>query len=1000
MHILSVTLRNYRLHRELNLDFDSGRTLIGGPNESGKSTLIEAIHRALFLNAKGNTAHHRAMISSSNPGNPEVELCFHAGGITYTLRKRFGTNGTVSLSPSNAEALAGPAAEAELAKILAAQEDLNAASQWGHLWVWQGKAGEDPSGHATERQGELIQRLQQMGGDTPLQSGLDTSLADHFKAAVGEIFTLAGHPKAGSSLAQTETALSVANEELNQARAHVEKLETWAAEFESTSRSLLETEAIQATLSKQQEEIESKALLLAGLRQQETEYSHGAKETAARHKAMENANKQILLVRKDIELLVDALKPKEETIALLETALAQAKQNASIAEQAHNEASMSVGAARMRLELSQAFASLFASTELHAKLTQKSDKISSLRRGIGELEEQLAKLPKVEKDILRKVQDLDAKYSKATAALKAMATGLEVIASDQAVRAGGNEIAPGLKQILTEDTEICIGSSIRIQIQPGGGTSLADARLAESEAQTKLRKTLDALGIKSVPEAVEANGARADIAARIKAGHAELKGMGEESFAAEYQKALNELSAAKANVERISPMASEVNAPADLAAAEALAREFKRKLTELESGEASTKARREAAIKAQQAADESLQIKRTETTEQRSQLTGLKANHDLLCKNHGEDDARTRALIDAQTSKIAAETRLKLTLDAIAAMEPELLEGDRERIKRAIQQKVDELTDIRTRKAVARESLRSDGSQDPRAALAAAQARAQAAGERQSIEKRRAGALRLLDQLFQEEQRTLADQFAKPLAEKISGYLQCIFGPGAQAQVALDNNAFSGLQISHSGTGAAVFGFEKLSGGAKEQVAAAYRLAMAELLAADFDGCLPIVFDDAFAYSDPERVNKLQRMLDLAASRGLQIIVLTCTPLDYAGLGAKQVILERVRPASSASYLPTDIPAANGSNEESFTITGPDSADVESTILTASFTRIQSDQLLSQLRDLGGKSGNMALRESLGWDEPTYTAVKTSLILAAKLISGRGKGGSVSLPVE
>ena len=69
---------------------------------------------------------------------------------------------------------------------------------------------------------------------------------------------------------------------------------------------------------------------------------------------------------------------------------------------------------------------------------------------------------------------------------------------------------------------------------------------------------------------------------------------------------------------------------------------------------------------------------------------------------------------------------------------------------------------------------------------------------------------------------------------------------------------------------------------------------MAEVLAADHDGCLPVVFDDAFAYSDPERVNQLQRMLDLAATRGLQIIVVTCNPADYAALGACQVIL---RPA-------------------------------------------------------------------------------------------------------
>jgi uncharacterized protein YhaN len=85
--------------------------------------------------------------------------------------------------------------------------------------------------------------------------------------------------------------------------------------------------------------------------------------------------------------------------------------------------------------------------------------------------------------------------------------------------------------------------------------------------------------------------------------------------------------------------------------------------------------------------------------------------------------------------------------------------------------------------------------------------------------------------------------------------------------------------------------FVGLSGGAREQTAAAVRLALAEILAADYDGCLPVVFDDAFAYADPERIESLQRMLDLGAVRGLQVIVLTCTPADYAGFGAREVRL-------------------------------------------------------------------------------------------------------------
>ena len=45
----------------------------------------------------------------------------------------------------------------------------------------------------------------------------------------------------------------------------------------------------------------------------------------------------------------------------------------------------------------------------------------------------------------------------------------------------------------------------------------------------------------------------------------------------------------------------------------------------------------------------------------------------------------------------------------------------------------------------------------------------------------------------------------------------------------------------------------------------------------------------------------------------------------------------------------------------------------------------------------GGSSGNILLRQMLGWDESAYEAVKANLVAAGKVRPGRGKGGSVSL---
>ena len=563
-------------------------------------------------------------------------------------------------------------------------------------------------------------------------------------------------------------------------------------------------------------------------------------------------------------------------------------------------ATLVVRNARLHHELSSASVQRWEKLANHAKLAERDKKVAARRGELAELEAQLAKLPKVDKAKLNRILKLESDRSNAHSALQAMATGLEVVASDQPVSAGGQSIKIGQRQILMEDTELQIGAAIRLRVQPGGGTSLTDARKTEADARQNLQAVLDALGLQSVAVATEVHARRDELGGRIKAAHAELDGLGAENLAEELQVAQNELTAATANVERLAALVNEAETPADIATAKALMKALAAKLGEAEDREAEAKYLRDRSAKALDSADEKLREKRTETEQQRLKLNGLKAQLELLVKTHGDDQARSLALHDIQSDQVATQHRLKITTDAIAALQPELLEGDQTRIARAIKERTGEQGDARTQMAVAKAALSSDGSEDPASELTAAEVRARSAREQWVVVQRRSQAVALLHQLFQEEQRGLAEQFTQPLADKISAYLQCLFGAGVRAQVDREDNEFTGLRLLRPGLANAPFGFDTLSGGAREQTAAAVRLAMAELLAADYDGCLPVVFDDAFAYSDPERVNQLQRMLDLAATRGLQIIVLTCNPTDYAALGAKTVALRSERFISAA----------------------------------------------------------------------------------------------------
>ena len=151
--------------------------------------------------------------------------------------------------------------------------------------------------------------------------------------------------------------------------------------------------------------------------------------------------------------------------------------------------------------------------------------------------------------------------------------------------------------------------------------------------------------------------------------------------------------------------------------------------------------------------------------------------------------------------------------------------------------------------------------------------------------ERDAQAAKLLADLFREKKQAVEDRFIEPLKARVGEYLQRLFGQGAEVAIELSGDTIGSVALVRPGGGGVPFGFGTLSGGTREQVGAALRLALAEILAEDHDGCLPVVFDDAFVNADPERLLSLQRVLDLGAERGLQVIVLTCDPAAYDTLG-------------------------------------------------------------------------------------------------------------------
>jgi DNA repair exonuclease SbcCD ATPase subunit len=899
MKLISATVRNYRIHREVTVTFDPSRTLVGGANETGKSTLIEAIHRGLFLKANVTGEAQKSMVSTIHTGHPEVEIRFVAQGAEYLIKKRFsGANGTTQLTKSGGGTWQGEEAETRLHALLGVPEVSGGRNilervgvQWAHLWVWQGMSGDDPAASAAGQQTELLQQLQQAGGAVAMQSEFDARVAARFVQAKERIYVRSGGSvKKGSDLDRSQTEAELARVEHAAAAERLSRLAQTVREFEEAVATARRASADLEKLTEQRTQAEEKLAQAEELSRTEERQAQEVKDAADKLEALESVEQTILGLRDSVGRLQAALAPKRDKERSLVQALDSSRERAAEAEGRLDEAQASTRVARLRKELAGSWVGWFEKQAREAELRKRLERVQALEAEIAGYQAELSRLAAIDQRAFTDLQHLEGKLAQAQAALNAMAAEIELVAAPNPVRVGSVELSVGKRQRIVEPTEVSIGDTLSLKIYPGGGDSLAKARNEVRDAHARLQRSLDEHGLPSVAAAAEALAKRTEVERKRTAAEAAVSALDADDLADECSEAETDLASAEADVARRMEQLGCSDRPDSLAEAKARLRREDKSLRDSETLEGEMKVARDALLVEQSGLTGKLKTLQGDIAKDTQKLTGFEAQLRMLLDSHCEDAVRVQRLAGARQAKERAEAALVTTQAALAALQPDQLSQACDRLRRAITAKDQERQDAERRRAVSQSALRSDGAEDPHAALASAEAKQTSAEEHLSAVTRKAKAIALIDELFQQEQQALADRFSRPLAEKIGDYLKRLFGPEARAVVTFEDNAFKRIELVRSAQGGAM-PFDTLSGGTREQVAAAVRLAIAELLAADHDGSLPVVFDDAFAYSDPDRVNTMQGMLDLGASRGLQVIVLSCNPSDYAGLGARSVTL-------------------------------------------------------------------------------------------------------------
>ncbi len=910
MKLVRAHVVNYRVHESVEVEFHPATSLLGGQNEAGKSTLVEAIHRAFFLPAKGDTQVHKGMRREGAKDRPEVRVTFDHKGQEWELYKHFGgnTNSTVTLKRSGFPPLEGDEAEAMLNAITG--DELEPGKRpneevmrkpWGHLWVWQGGAGDNPTDFIQGTTDQLVQ-LTSRGAGTVTMSDLDSRLATQFQEAHEETYGNSTNAKKASHLGR--------------ATGERDRCEEQVAEFERVVKTLGEAADrhadAQARLAKAQPQREDVGAELNTLRREiaagevvEIERDRTRSQYEQLHaeaQRLREGAKQLAAWSQTIDSLQAKLSSDEEA-QRFEEAFAKTAHDRTVAESRVAEARARKEPLVQQQEKIQARLALLNSA---IDLERAEINVARIRRLEAEskaVDEELAGLPDFPQSKIDFYREKDEHIRKQELQLEAVASTLKVLRTRLPLTVNGTPLTEGAQAQLSAETTVAYGDELSLKLVVPGVENEEGLRHKISEQREALRLALAQWIINgrvatSIDQLADAIQQRKAVVKNQAALQRQLKDENATAVNQAFEEAKQAHIRAKANDERQPTLEGWID-PTDKPAAEALSQQISQAYKdqeetiraldqELRTAETSAKStldKQQAYAKTRRAAEDEL-----------SNTVSLRQN--LLAPHNHNAETFTAALADVETREGTAQR-------AVAAAEEKVKRLELDRLKIQAKRLADRLTQLQTTVEAARDQLseargrlRQEDGSDPDTELREAKERLARACADCAKHQLEADATALLHQLFRDETNAANARITEPLAEAVGGYLRCMFGKDAHVKLRYEDGKFGEFYLVRPGFADHEESFATLSGGAREQVAAAVRLATAEILAADHGGTLPVVFDDAFVNTDPLRIPSVINMLYYAGERGLQVIVSTCDPERYENIGKVSYDIKRGQGAS------------------------------------------------------------------------------------------------------
>ena len=864
MRLHSIRLIDYRAITDATVDFSSGVTIVEGPNEVGKSS----IHQAITQLREDKDSSRKASVKDTQPVGsdvgPQVSLHLSTGDFEVRYSKRWIKQPFTELSILKPvpEQLSGNEAHERFLAILDETVDVDLLDA---LDVAQGRSLDQAS--LAE-----IKALHGALGDAGEDLADHDAFLDRVESEYLRFFTAKG--KETGELRRLTEELPAADEQYRELKARSADMDARVDRHARATDRLKNVRTQLESAATEREDAEKAVQAVSGLK---TALDRALERAGAaqreRQRAEETRDRRRALIT-ETTTAEKAVKAADE--ALEKVTAAQQEKDSSL-----DEAQKGLEARQAELVSAQEEAKAASADLARARARKEVDALRKRLVDIREQERRAAEAKATIGSISVTAKDVDklgglftelriAQNAKTAAAAQIIARRL----GDTAVSIDGVDVPKDSAEefAVTTDLQIHIDSVVDITVRPGQSPAELDREL--ESAQTRLDAELDRLDVTTLEQARERSEVRTDAEAvlaeatstlRVLIGDDDRDGLDAALTRAEHVAGdAADSSKSAASIDELEARVESTTAAVDDASAK-----VETARTTLERIRADRDEARVAAVRAQSTREQA-------ATTLQNLSTRLSTDREA-----NSDESLDETLTAAAATLTQLEDEAAAARSEYDAADPETLEM---RLQNALQlveskqkqqekdrQEVDQLSALIDDRA-------AEGIYDK---LKAAEQNLESIRSKLARMQRQANAIKLLRDTVLTHKEEAQRRYVAPFKEAIEKLGRVIFGQGLSVEIS------ENLEIVSRTLNGRTVAFDALSGGTKEQLALIGRLAVATLV--DADAGAPVILDDAFGFSDEQRLAALNVILG-NVGRKAQVILLTCQPDRFSSIGGAETV--------------------------------------------------------------------------------------------------------------